>query len=162
MMKRLNKCNLPARRVWGTVRYFALGMLLTAIMLAGSGVADAQGGFNAPGNILIADQFNNRVIELNPNTLAIVWSFGDGSSIAGPKSVVAPNDVQRVGTFTVIAGTGAPPGTPPQYEAHCQNGCPDNRVIVVDQQGRIVWQYGETGEAGLGPNQLNTPAQEIR
>ena len=134
-------------------------ILVAVIMLAGAGVANAQGGFNAPGNILITDQFNNRVIELSPSTGKIVWSFGDGSSVAGPKSIVAPNDAQRVGSFTVIAGTGAPPGTPTQYEAKCQAGCPDNRVIVVDQFGKIVWQYGEAGKAGTGPNQLNTPVQ---
>ena len=39
---------------------------------------DAQasgGGFNQPGNVLISDQFNNRVIEVNRDK-QIVWSFG--------------------------------------------------------------------------------------
>jgi outer membrane protein assembly factor BamB len=122
--------------------------------------AAAQGdSFNTRGNILIADQFNNRIIELNPATGKIVWSFGDGSSTAGPTSVVAPNDAQRVGDLTVIAGTGAPAGTPTVYEANCQNGCADNRVIVVSKAGKILWQYGKAGVTGAGPNQLNTPVQ---
>src|SRR5260370_23342608 len=63
--------------------------------------------FNKNGNILIADQFNNRVIEVDPNTHEILWQFGDGSSVAGPNSVVGTNDAQRVGPLTLIAGTGA-------------------------------------------------------
>lgn len=108
--------------------------------------------FNTPGNILIADQFNNRIIEIDQQH-HVVWQFGDTVSTAGPHSVVAPNDVERVGNFTLIAGTGAPAGSEPS----CPTGCQDNRVILVDRKGRIVWQYGQTGIAGSGPDQLNTP-----
>ena len=38
----------------------------------------ATDGFNQPGNVLIADQFNNRVIEVNRDH-RVVWSFGNGS-----------------------------------------------------------------------------------
>jgi hypothetical protein len=116
----------------------------------------AQGpGFNTKGNVLIADQFNNRVIEVNPLNHQIVWQFGNGSSVAGPKSIVGTNHAQRVGVFTLIAGTGIPTnGTP-----DCPNGCQDNRVILINPAGHIMWQYGQTGVAGSGPNQLNTPVQ---
>ena len=135
-------------------------MWTAALVLLLSISAIAQGNtFNTPGNILISDQFNNRIIELNPANGQIVWSFGDGSSTAGPTSVVAPNDAQRVGELTVIAGTGAPPGTPTIYEANCANGCADNRVIVVNKGGKIVFQYGKAGVTGAGFNQLNTPVQ---
>jgi hypothetical protein len=118
--------------------------------------AQAQGNhFNTKGNILIADQFNNRVIEVNPANNEIVWQFGNGSSTPGPHSVVGTNDAQRVGPFTLIAGTGAPAGTEPT----CPNGCQDDRVILVDPHGKIVWQYGQTGVPGSGFNQLNTPVQ---
>jgi len=140
------------------IRYIVGGLVLAAC-LSGAKLANAQSVFNTPGNILIADQFNNRVIEVDPNTHKIVWSFGNGSSTPGPNSVVAPNDAQRVGDLTIIAGSGAPAGTPTALEPNCQNGCPDNRVIVVNQAGNIVWQYGEAGLAGAGPNQLNTPVQ---
>jgi len=136
----------------------ATGLVL-ATCLIGANPAWGQSGFNTPGNILIADQFNNRVIEVDPNTHNIVWSFGNGSSTPGPQSVVAPNDAQRVGDLTLIAGSGAPAGTPTAFEPNCQNGCPDNRVIVVNQAGKIVWQYGEDGVAGSGYNQLDTPVQ---
>jgi outer membrane protein assembly factor BamB len=112
-------------------------------------------GFNTRGNILIADQSNNRVIEVDPATHNVVWTFGDGSSTPGPTSVVGTNDAQRVGNLTLIAGTGVPPGLEPS----CPNGCADNRVMLVNQQGKIVWQYGQAGVTGWGPNQLNTPVQ---
>ena len=133
-----------------------LGLLtITAGLLAVISAA-AQGGYNTSGNILISDQFNNRIIEVNPATNKIVWQFGSGSSVAGPNSVVAPNDVQRVGPLTLIAGTGAPQGSEPG----CMNAaCPDNRVFVVDQGGHILWQYGKAGVTGSGHDELNTPVQ---
>jgi hypothetical protein len=121
--------------------------------------AFAQGGFNTDGNILIADQFNNRVIEVNPVTHAVVWQFGTGSDIPAWNTVVAPNDAQRVGPFTLISGTGDPASTPPVAGCSSVNGCPDNRVFMVDSQGTIIWQYGKPGVTGSGPDQLNTPVQ---
>src|SRR5271157_301714 len=136
----------------GTFLAFA-GLLLTLSVV---GTASAQDAFNQRGNILISDQFNNRIIEVNPATNHIVWEFGNGSSVAGPLSVVAPNDAQRVGSLTLISGTGAPQGTEPG----CANApCLDNRVFVVNAARQIVWQYGEAGISGSGPNQLNTPVQ---
>lgn len=129
---------------------------LIASVLAGSRPAAAGDWYNKAGNILIADQFNNRVLEVNPATHEIIWSFGDGSSVAGPTSVVAPNDFQRIGGgVNLIAGTGAPAGAEPS----CPNGCPDNRVMLINNVGHIVWQYGTAGVTGSGPNQLNTPVQ---
>ncbi len=86
---------------------------MVAVVLSLTGVATAGDYYNKKGNILIADQFNNRVLEVNPQTNEIIWSFGDGSSTAGPSSVVAPNDFQRVGEVNLVAGTGAPPGSEP-------------------------------------------------
>jgi hypothetical protein len=126
------------------------------LVAAGALCAQAQGNsFNTPGNILISDQYNNRVIEVNPNNHHVVWHFGNGSSVAGPHSVVGVNDAQRVAFFTLIAGTGVPPGTEPT----CPAGCNDNRVMLVDPLGHIIWQYGQAGISGSGPDQLNTPVQ---
>jgi len=128
------------------------GLFVAAAALS----AQAQGnGFNTPGNILISDQYNNRLIEVNPDNHKIVWSFGNGSSMAGPHSVVGVNDAQRVGTLTLVAGTGVPAGAEPT----CPNGCPDNRVMLVDPTSNIIWRYGEPGVTGSGTNQLNTPVQ---
>jgi outer membrane protein assembly factor BamB len=127
-----------------------------AAVLALTAAAAAQGSyFNAPGNIVISDQFNNRVIEVDPKNNKVLWQFGNGSSVAGPKSVVGVNDAQRIGPFTLVAGTGIPPGGTPD----CPNGCQDNRVILISENGEIIWQYGQTGVPGSGPDQLNTPVQ---
>jgi outer membrane protein assembly factor BamB len=111
-------------------------------------------GFNDPGNILIADQFNNRVIEIDTSG-HILWSFGRGPNDFTSKSVIGVNDAQRVGPYTLMAGTGTPAGVIPQ----APDGAPDNRVLLVDPFGRIVWQYGQFGQTGSGPNLLNTPVQ---
>ncbi len=129
--------------------------VLAAMALSLTGTAAAANHFNKKGNILIADQFNNRVLEVDPATNNVVWSFGDGSSTAGPTSVVAPNDLQRVGSLTLVAGTGAPAGGEPT----CPSGCADNRVMLINQKGQIIWQYGQAGVTGSGYNQLNTPVQ---
>jgi hypothetical protein len=128
-----------------------------------SGAAAEDGQFNAPGNIVIADQFNNRAIEIDPQSHEIVWRFGTGSDKPGPDSIVGTNDAERVGTFTLISGTGIPPATPPL--PGCSDpvkGCPDNRVILVNRHGQIVWQYGQDGGvAGSGKNQLNVPVHAV-
>jgi hypothetical protein len=135
--------------------------VVALMALSGSGFAFSvhaatllSANFNKPGNVLISDQFNNRVIEITPAG-DIVWSFGLGPNDISPRSIIGVNDAQRVASFTLIAGTGAPPGTEPK----CPHGCPDNRVIIVDPTGKIVWQYGRFRVVGSGPNELNTPVQ---
>jgi len=85
-----------------------------------------------------------------------VWHFGLGPDDLSARSIIGVNDVQRVGTLTLLSGTGAPPGTEPAAPA---DGAPDNRVILVDEEGRIVWQYGQFGITGADANQLNAPVQ---
>jgi len=134
--------------------------LLTAVgimALANTASADnlkLNHEFNKNGHILIADQFNNRVIEMDP-TGKIVWSFGRGPNDFSAKSIIGCNDAQRVGNYTLMAGTGTPAGVIPQAPA----GAADNRVLLVDPFGNIVWQYGQFGQTGSGPNLLNTPVQ---
>jgi outer membrane protein assembly factor BamB len=54
-----------------------------------------------------------------------------------------------------MAGTGVPPG----MEQLCASGCADNRVILVNEEGRIIWQYGQFNVTGSDRDQLNTPVQ---
>jgi hypothetical protein len=84
-----------------------------------------------------------------------VWSFGLGPNDFSAKSIIGVNDVQRVGQLTLMAGTGTPAGVIPQ----APDGAPDNRVLLVDPFGKIVWQYGQFGQSGSGPNLLDTPVQ---
>jgi len=109
-------------------------------------------------NFLIADQFNNRVIEVDADG-RIVWHFGLGPADFSAKSIIGCNDAQRVGSLTLMAGTGTPGGQPEAPDCTNPNGCPDDRVILVDHAGRIVWQYGHFGVAGSGFDQLDTPVQ---
>jgi outer membrane protein assembly factor BamB len=134
---------------------FIIGSVVNPLSLRGE---EEHHGFNKKGNILIADQFNNRVIEINRHH-KIVWQFGDGSSVPGPHSVVGTNDAQRVGRLTLISGTGTPPGGAEPSCPDAVNGCPDNRVMLVNRHGKIVWQYGQAGVTGSGDDQLNTPVQ---
>lgn len=116
-----------------------------------------SGGFNGSGDVLIADQWNNRIIEVDKHH-RIVWQFGDESADAGPKSIVGPNDAERFGDLTLVAGTGLPSGTIPACSNHA---CQDNRVIVVNKAGKIVWQYGKTGVPGSRPGLLNAPVSAV-
>jgi outer membrane protein assembly factor BamB len=132
---------------------------LALIVVTGTGLAypstAGEDKFNRDGNILIADQFNNRVIEVDRRG-RIVWQFGVGPDDITARSILGVNDAERVdGGLTLMAGTGVPPGAEP----NCPNGCADNRVILVDEDGTIVWQYGQFGVTGSGDNQLNTPVQ---
>ncbi len=135
-----------------------LGPLSAAIgavlVLSSAAMAATPGMFNQAGNILISDQFNNRVIETNPQGV-IVWQYGVGPNDVTASSPLGVNDAERVGDDTLVAGTSVPPG----LEPGCPNGCADNRVFFVDQSGQIEWQYGQFGVTGAGKNQLNTPVQ---
>jgi hypothetical protein len=142
---------------------FLLAGLAISFFAAGVHQASAWngGGFNHPGNVLITDQFNNRVIEVDRNK-HIVWSFGSGDPTLcnpGPGAIIGTNGAERIADgLTIIAGTGIPAGA----SSFMPNGCVDNRVIVVNHGGNIVWQYGQAGVTGSGPNQLNVPVFVIQ
>src|ERR1700694_3580363 len=114
---------------------------------------DGKGDGSAQ-RFLIADQFNNRVIEVD-RAGNILWHFGRGPDDISRRSIIGVNDAQRVGELTLMAATGAPAGAEPL----CPTGCPDNRVILVDRSGEIVWQYGKFGVTGFGRNELSAPVQ---
>ncbi|HLZ53456.1 MAG TPA: hypothetical protein VKS19_03165 [Verrucomicrobiae bacterium] len=134
---------------------YAVAGVLASTTLASAGILSfTTSHFNQPGDILIADQFNNRVVEATPGG-NIVWQFGLGPNDFSAKSIIGVNDAQRVGPYTLMAGTGTPAGVIPQ----AINGVADNRVILVDPFKRIIWQYGQFGVTGSGPNQLSTPVQ---
>lgn len=144
------------RNAWvASALFAALSVLLLATGAAGQHLSSS---FNQPGNTLIADQFNNRVIEVDPDG-NIVWHFGLGPADFSKASIIGTNDAQRVGVFTLMAGTGTPGGQPEAQDCKNGSGCLDNRVILVNPAGHIVWQYGQFGIAGNGPDQLSTPVQ---
>jgi hypothetical protein len=140
-----------------TAAFWAVFACAGVLLPASSGLSGPlrlNRDFNRPGNILIADQFNNRVIEVN-QAGDILWFFGLGPKDFSANSIIGCNDAQRVDRFTLMAGTGTPPGVIPQ----APNGAVDNRVILVDPSGHISWQYGQFGQTGSGFNLLSTPVQ---
>ncbi len=153
-----------SRKFWLSATLVAL-LLSTSILAVTATRAYAKNidgdMFNKAGNILITDQFNNRVIEVNPATKDIVWSFGSGNPALcnpGPGTIIGTNYAERLADgLTLIAGTGIPAGA----SKPMHHGCADNRVIVVDQLGSIIWQYGQAGVTGSGPNMLNVPVAAI-
>jgi hypothetical protein len=114
-----------------------------------------EGHHDRRGNILISDQYNNRVIEVTPSG-KIRWQFGNGpADLTSGDSPVGVNDAQPVGDLTLVAGTGNPGGF-----GDCNPGpCPDNRVMLINHDKQIVWQYGQFGVTGSDRNELNTPVQ---
>jgi hypothetical protein len=151
-MKKKNNRIPTSSGAWYSVLIAVGVMALASTALADNMKLNRE--FNEDGNILIADQFNNRVIEIDPSG-KIVWSFGRGPNDFSAKSIIGVNDAQRVGEDTLMAGTGTPAGVIPQ----APDGAADNRVMLVDPYGDIFWQYGRFGQSGSGPNLLNTPVQ---
>ena len=140
----------------------SVSVLVPLARTASGDISNQADVFNKPGNILITDQFNNRVIEVNQVTKDIVWSFGSGNPALcnpGPGTIIGTNDAERLSDgLTLIAGTGIPAGA----SSSLPGGCVDNRVIVVNHAGQIVWQYGQAGVTGSGPNTLNVPVFAIQ
>jgi hypothetical protein len=129
---------------------------LVAVVLSCTAAASAGDHYNKRGNILIADQFNNRVPEVDPLTNEIVWSFGDGSSTARTTSVVAPKYVTNTRPGSVA-------NPQPTRAVRLMDGNAlisdqfNDQVIKVDGSGNIVFSQGQIGVAGTGFNELNAP-----
>ncbi|WLI91133.1 hypothetical protein Q4S45_08435 [Massilia sp. R2A-15] len=123
------------------MRQFGIALMCAAGTLpAFQALADGATHNHRP-HVLIADQSNNRVIEVDPATHQVVWQFGTGSDEPGPNSVVGVNDAEGVGRFTLISGTAIPTGSPPLPGcSNPVNGCPDNQVMLVSHRARIACQ----------------------
>src|SRR5579862_5389467 len=132
-----------------------VGLVLTSLLLmAAAAYASSKPRFNARGNLLITDRYNNRVIEIDTNTQTIVWQYDMSVRRSVTNLIVGPCDAERVHSQTLIVGGGLPAGASTNYPG----GAADNRVILVNRRGRIVWQYGQEGVAGSGDDELNNPA----
>jgi hypothetical protein len=143
----------PARIMSSWIR---LGRIAAAVFIAGVFFLPGTPSlgqiseFNQPGNYLIADQFNNRVIEVGPHG-NIVWQFGRGPADFSSASIIGVNDAQRVGRLTLMSGTGTPGGQPEAPNCTNPNGCPDNRVLLVNHAGHMVWHMGSSAPAAAAP-----------
>ena len=79
----------------------AAGSVATGALAAGP----PKGDFNSRGNVLISDQFNNRVIEVNPSKV-IVASYGTinspGFGASTASEMNAPYSAYVIGDYTGI------------------------------------------------------------
>ena len=76
-----------------TIATLAFLMMTLAAFPSVLASSTSNGAFNQPGNILITDQFNNRVIEITPSG-NIVWSFGNGPHDASANAIAGTNDAE--------------------------------------------------------------------
>ena len=94
-----------------------------------------------PGNLLIADRANNRIIEVTPDR-RIVWEFPRPGDLLPGQHFRWPDDAFYApdGRSIVIN----------EEEAHA--------IVLVDYAAhRIVWQYGVPEHRGSAPGYLNGP-----
>ena len=133
------------------LRRLLLGALL---LMQPTANARAKPHYNVRGNVTIVDRYNNRVLEIDPTTRTIVWDYEVTITKTETNWLVGPQDAERLGGKTLIVAGGLPPGVSTNYP----DGYVDNRVFEIDRKGRILWQYGQTGVAGAGDNELNDPA----
>ena len=94
-----------------------------------------------PGNLLIADRANNRVIEVNPDH-QVVWEFPRPGDLRPGQHFRWPDDAFYAPDGRTIVVN--------EEEAHA--------VVLVDYAThRIVWQYGLPERRGSAPGYLNGP-----
>ncbi|MGH9127780.1 MAG: hypothetical protein ACRDY2_02160 [Acidimicrobiales bacterium] len=123
---------------------------MTATPLAGGGcpcpnLAPGSDPSVLPGQVLIADHLNNRLLLVSPQG-NVTWEFPQVGDLARGQTFLVPDDA----FFT-----------------------PNGKDILVTQeddfvislvsiaQHRIVWQYGTPGVSGSGPNHLFNPDDAI-
>ena len=109
----------------------------------------ARGGFLAsgsdpsalPGPLLIADEGNNRLVEINPSG-NVAWEFPRPGDLAPGQTFRVPDDAFFTADGKQIVATEE-----------------DNFVVTVIDVGkhRIVWRYGTPGTSGSNPGQLANP-----
>jgi outer membrane protein assembly factor BamB len=104
-------------------------------------VAAAAREYALPGNVLIADADNNRLIEVTPDK-RIVWEFPRPGDLEPGQSFVDPDDAfYTPGGRTIIT-----------------NEEDNHAIALIDYKThKIVWQYGHPGRPGSAPGYLNTP-----
>ena len=108
-----------------------------------------RGGFLAsgsdpsalPGPLLIADEGNNRLVEINPSG-NVAWEFPRPGDLAPGQTFRVPDDAFFTADGNQIVATEE-----------------DNFVVSVIDVGkhRIVWRYGTPGTSGSNPEELANP-----
>ena len=98
-----------------------------------------------PGDLLIADRGNNRLLELDPAG-RVVWQFPRPGDLHAGQTFKSPDDA-----FFDSSG---------QFVVATQED--DFVISVIDvRRHRIVYRYGRPGVPGATPNRLNNPDDAI-
>ncbi|MFI5281867.1 MAG: PQQ-binding-like beta-propeller repeat protein [Candidatus Dormibacterales bacterium] len=114
-----------------------------SITLASAAAALSSGSHPdvLPGAVLVADEDNNRLVELSPQG-QLIWVFPRPGDLGSGETFIRPDDAFFTPDGTQIIAT--------QEE--------DFTVSLIDiATHKIVWRYGEPGTHGSGPNQLWNP-----
>ena len=94
-----------------------------------------------PGDVLIADEGNNRLLLVNPAG-AIVWQFPKPGDLAPGQTFLSPDDAFFAASGNAILATEET----------------DQVVSLLSiPRHRILWRYGTPGVPGAGPNHLDNP-----
>jgi outer membrane protein assembly factor BamB len=125
--------------------WIPLALLLSTLSLDWSGAARAGPAVDSeiglPGNVLIADADNNRILEVTPDK-QIVWEFPRPGDLAPGQSFIDPDDA----FYT------------PSGRTIITNEEDNHTITIINYATRkIVWQYGHPGHPGSAPGYLNTP-----
>jgi hypothetical protein len=116
----------------------AASMVLTS---AASHLAPGSDPGVLPGPVLIADEDNNRLLEVSPAG-QVLWLFPRPGDLAAGQTFEKPDDAFFTPDATQIIAT--------QEE--------NFTVTLIDvATHKIVWRYGQPGVHGSGPNQLWNP-----
>jgi len=93
-----------------------------------------------PGDVLIADSYNNRLLLVNPQK-QIVWQFPQ-PGVKTNRPFARPDDA----FFT------------PGYGGIITNEEDEGTIAIINvATKKVVWEYGKAGVEGAGPGQLNFP-----
>ncbi len=110
-------------------------------MAPGPNLAPGSNPAVLPGDVLIADEGNNRLLVVNPAG-TIVWRFPTRGSLPRGTTFLSPDDAFFAPNATDILATEET----------------DQVVSLLGVRSqRILWRYGTPGVPGSGPNQVDNP-----
>ncbi|MHB2022188.1 MAG: outer membrane protein assembly factor BamB family protein [Mycobacteriales bacterium] len=109
--------------------------------MAGPNLAPGSNPAALPGDVLIADEGNNRLTMVSP-TGAIVWQFPQPGQLAPGSTFLAPDDAFFTPSGRRILATEET----------------DQVISLLSvQHPRLLWRYGQPGVPGAGADQLSNP-----
>lgn len=110
-------------------------------LAAGPNLAPGSNPAVLPGDVLIADEGNNRLLVVDP-TGKIVWQFPRPGELAPGVTFLSPDDAFFTPSGKQVLATEE-----------------DDQVVSLLSLAnpRLLWRYGTPGQPGSAPNQLSNP-----